>query len=203
MAEQQPYELIRDFGSFEVRRYPEHLLAEIVVDGPFDSAGNRAFRHLFAYLTGANGSQSRIAMTAPVIQIPEDGSSIGWVGVPQRDHADEAGGPDDVERYRVAFVLPEHFTGRSAPQPTDPAVHLRTVPGVVVAAARFGGLWNETRFRRHLQQLHADVRAAGMSPASVGRSARFDAPYVPWFLRHNEVLVDVTGFVEGEPPTST
>lgn len=198
MTEQQPYLLIRDVGPFEVRRYPEHLLAEIVVDGPFDSAGNRAFRYLFAYLTGANTSQSRIAMTAPVIQIPEDGSSVEQVGVPQRDGA---AGPGAVERYRVAFVLPEHFTAVSAPQPSDPAVHLRTVPGVVVAAARFGGLWSETRFRRHLQQLQADVRAAGMTPASVGRSARFDAPYVPWFLRHNEVLVDVTGFVEGEPST--
>lgn len=189
MAEQQPYRLIRDEGSFEVRWYPEHVLAEIVVDGPFDSAGNRAFRHLFAYLTGANSSRSRIVMTAPVVQVPVDGPAVVQEGEPHS--TDDAAASGGLDRYRVAFVLPDHFTAHSAPAPSDPEVHLRTVPGAVVAAARFGGHWSETRFRRHLQQLQSDVRAVGLSPVSVGRSARFDAPYVPWFLRHNEVLQDL------------
>lgn len=192
MTEQQPYQLIRQYDTFEVRRYPEHVLAEIVVDGPFDSAGNRAFRYLFAYLTGANASQSRIVMTSPVIQAPVEGVTVEQSGVPRP--VDDGPGAGDIERFRVAFVLPEHFTAGSAPLPSDPEVRLRTVPEAFVAAARFGGHWSESRFRRHLQQLRADASSVGLSLVSAGRSARFDAPYVPWFLRHNEVLQDLDGF---------
>ena len=38
MTQQQPYEPIGRWGDVEIRRYPEHTIAEIVVDGDFDDA---------------------------------------------------------------------------------------------------------------------------------------------------------------------
>jgi len=68
VTEQQPYRVVRSFDDFELRRYPEHLLAEVITNGPFDGAGNRAFRALFGYITGQNRADQKVAMTAPVLQ---------------------------------------------------------------------------------------------------------------------------------------
>ena len=180
MTAEQPYELLREYDGFELRRYPEHVLAEVTVDGPFEGAGNRAFRSLFKYISGANAPRGKIAMTAPVVQAEADPVAL----------TSEVSG-DGTTKYRVAFVLPEHLSIDTAPAPTDPAVTLRTVPESVVVAVRFSGNWSEARYRRHLERLRADVAAAGLTVTEPPRSARFDGPFVPSFLRHNEVQFDV------------
>jgi hypothetical protein len=43
----------------------------------------------------------------------------------------------------------------------------------------------------HRDELLAAVAAAGLVTVGQPRFARFDPPYTPWFLRRNEVLVDV------------
>ena len=64
--EEAPYQMVTSSGIFEVREYAPLILAEIMVDGDLEDAGNKAFRPLFIYISGANRSRSRIAMTAPV-----------------------------------------------------------------------------------------------------------------------------------------
>lgn len=54
MTEQQPYEVVRDAGNFELRRYREHVVAETTVSADFERAGNQAFRYLFGYISGDN-----------------------------------------------------------------------------------------------------------------------------------------------------
>lgn len=187
MTEQQPYQVVHDYGAFEVRRYPQHVVADVTVDSSFESAGNRAFRHLFAYISGANSTSSKIAMTAPVLQrdAHPDGAASSHI---------EAADPltlSQEESYRVSFVLPASVTSSSAPAPADRAVRLRTVSESIVAATRYSGRWSEARYRARLERLRADVRAAGLTPIGEGTSARFDPPFTPPFLRRNEVLIDV------------
>ena len=170
MTEQQPYDVVRSFDSFEVRRYPEHVLAEVVVAGRFEDAGNRAFRYLFNYISGENASRTKVAMTAPVVQQPGDGTDGS---------------------HRVAFVLPAGLSEDTAPRPANPQVHLRTVPESVVAAIRYRGRWTEDGYRQHLEELRAAVAAAGLAATGQPRFARFDPPFKPAFLRRNEVLLDL------------
>jgi hypothetical protein len=59
MTEQQPYRAVARHPAFELRRYPAHLVAEVEVDGPFEKAGNEAFRPLAAYIGGEPGGRSR------------------------------------------------------------------------------------------------------------------------------------------------
>ncbi|NUS36136.1 MAG: heme-binding protein, partial [Pseudarthrobacter sp.] len=70
MTEQQPFELVRRYPHFELRRYPGYAVAEVSVTADFDRAGNAAFRHLFNYISGNNEGRRKLAMTAPVIQEP-------------------------------------------------------------------------------------------------------------------------------------
>lgn len=196
MTEQQPYDVIRGYELFELRRYPEHLLAEITVEGSFEAAGSRAFSHLFAYISGANRSNQAVSMTAPVVQSAESQKISMTAPVMQEAaSAPQASGTaaaDTEGTYQVAFVLPVGFTTDTAPQPTDPLVALRTVPERETAVIRFSGRSSAARYRDHLEMLRSALPAAGLTATGGPRLARFDPPYRPWFLRRNEILLDVS-----------
>jgi hypothetical protein len=190
MTAQQPYQIVRGYDDFEVRRYPEHLLAEVLVEGSFKEAGNIAFRSLFSYISGGNRSKQKVAMTAPVVQdaAPE---KIAMTGPVVQQGIEGKTGYTGKPKFRVAFVLPEGFTVETAPIPTDPDVHLRTVPESIAAAIRYSGRWSAVSYQRHLETLRGALRAAGLTPTGTPRFARFDPPFKPWFIRHNEILLDL------------
>jgi hypothetical protein len=200
MSEQQPFELVRRYSDFELRRYPAHMVAEVEVEATFDRAGNAAFRRLFDYINGNNTARQSVAMTAPVLQgaaPPRKPSSQkvrmtapvlqqGPLGAAPAD-----GGASGEGAYVVAFVLPEGMTEDSAPMPADPRVRIRTVPGSTAAVVRFSGRGTESDVVKRLRQLQEALPAAGLRPSGPPRFARFDPPFKPWFLRHNEVIQDV------------
>lgn len=187
MTKQQPYQLVHGYDDFELRRYPEHILAQVTTDGPFEDAGNRAFRYLFAYISGANQSKQKVAMTAPVVQ-SDAGEKIAMTAPVVQQRLEDTVAQ---ERFRVAFVLPEEFTAESVPEPTDPNVQLQTVPESLTAVIRFSGLWSQRRYDEHLEKLRQALAETGFTAVGSPRFARFDPPFKPWFLRHNEVLLDV------------
>ncbi|MBK4347071.1 SOUL family heme-binding protein [Lacisediminihabitans changchengi] len=181
MTEQQPYETVRSERAFELRRYPEHVVAETQVSGDFESAGTQAFRYLFGYINGQNAARRSIAMTAPVVQ----GSSQRIAMTAPVVQTESRGA------FTVAFVLPAGLSEASAPVPTRSEVALRTVAPRLVAAARFTGRWSQGSYEEHRSALLVALADAGLTPVGEPWFARFDPPFTPWFLRHNEVLVQV------------
>lgn len=192
MTEQQPYQIVHTYDDFELRRYPEHLIAEVTVEGPFEDAGNRAFRYLFGYISGANTSSQKVAMTAPVVQA-DAGEKIAMTAPVVQQQLSGA-----AEEFRIAFVLPKDMTMDTAPAPTDTRVQLRTVPESLTGVLRFSGRWTQARYDEQLQHLRQVVAAAGFTVQGGPRFARFDPPFKPWFLRRNEVLVNVEPSVAGD-----
>jgi len=191
MTEQQPYTVVGTHDGFELRRYPEHLVAEVITTGPFESAGNRAFRYLFAYISGENSVRQKVAMTAPVVQA-ETSTKIAMTAPVVEEAVDgEQGDRQVTGTFRVAFVLPTDFTIETAPQPTSPEVRLRSVPESIVASASYRGRWHEAGYARHLELLRMAIAAAGLTARGEPRFARFDPPFMPAFLRRNEVLLDI------------
>ncbi|WP_299926686.1 heme-binding protein [uncultured Nocardioides sp.] len=170
MTEQQPYEVVREHPGFELRRYPEHVVAETRVTATFEGAGNTSFRRLVGYIGGRNTQSRKVAMTAPVVQEAE-GETAG--------------------RFVVGFVMPADFDLAGAPDPTDPDVRLRAVPAHTAAALRFSGRWTRDRYDEHARRLLVALDAAGLEVVGRPRFARFDPPWTPWFLRRNEVVVPV------------
>ncbi len=166
MTQQQPFTVVRTIDDIEVRRYPDYVLVQAAVDGDFDRAGNTAFRPLFSYITGANVGSTKFEMTAPVLQ-------------------EQVGETSHV----VSFVLPEGVDAASVPLPKDAQVTTRAVPGHDAAALRFRGGWSERSFKAHGEELRQKVTAAGLEPVGDVYSARFDPPWMPGILKHNEVLV--------------
>ena len=169
MTEQQSYDVLAAYPEFELRRYPEHLVAEIEVGGPFELAGNLAFPRLARYIGGHNQSSRKVAMTAPVVQQQAP----------------------DSRRYVVGFVMPADVSAEDLPDPTDSAVRTRQVPAETAAALRFSGLWSRGSYEKRTAQLLAALETAGLTVGGDPRYARFDPPWTPWFLRRNEVVVPV------------
>src|SRR6478752_9420434 len=126
MTEQQVYEVLEDYPEFELRRYPDHLVAEIEVGGAFELAGNVAFPKLARYIGGHNRSSRKLAMTAPVVQ----------------EQAPQG------RRYVVGFVMPADVTAEDLPDPLDSTVRTRVVPAETAAASRFSGRWSRGSFER-------------------------------------------------------
>ncbi len=184
MTEQQPFELVRRCPGFDLRRYPAHVVAQVTVRSSFDKAGNVAFRSLFGYISGQNRTQSSVAMTAPVVQEVAGSQKVAMTApVVQRTTGEG--------EFVIAFVLPASLTAETAPVPTNPEVEIRTVPAGLAAAAQYSGGWSQSSFERHSTQLQQAVLAEGLRPVGSPRFARFDPPFKPWFLRRNEVVLDV------------
>lgn len=183
MTEQQPYDTVRHCDGFDLRRYPAHVVAEVTVRSSFDNAGSVAFRSLFGYITGQNTSKSTVAMTAPVVQSRASQKIAMTAPVVQR--SDGGGG------YVVAFVLPASMTIDTAPKPINPQVEIRTVEASLAAAKAYSGRWSQSSYDRHCDELQEAVRGEGLRPVGSPRFARFDPPFKPWFLRRNEVVLDV------------
>lgn len=185
MTEKQPYQLVSQSDDIEIRRYPEHMVAETRVSASFENAGNQAFRYLFGYISGQNTTAESIAMTSPVVQeasLPTSKKIAMTSPVIQEAEGDE---------FVVAFVLPASFTAETTPKPTSPRVVVRTVPTRMAAAIRFTGRWSAGSYEKHLNTLLEQVAAVGKTTKGEPRFARFDPPYTPWFLRHNEISIDV------------
>jgi hypothetical protein len=180
--EEASYSVVRTEGPIEVRDYAAQILVETQVDGGFDQAGNRAFRRLFDYISGANTSRTEISMTAPVTQ--EAGSEKIAMTAPVVQEGDRGA-------WRVAFLVPRQYSWETVPEPTDARVELRQVPARRMAAIRFSGTWGEARFRAHEEQLRDFVAVNGLEVLGDAVYARYDSPFKPWFLRRNEVLIPV------------
>jgi SOUL heme-binding protein len=189
MTEQQPFQLVRRYPHFELRRYPAHVVAEVQVTATFDRAGNAAFRHLFQYISGNNAARQKLAMTAPVIQEPGPSQKLAMTA-PVLQSGPLPGSQEPAD-YVVAFVLPAGLSEETAPVPADSRVTIRTIPGSLAAALRFSGSGSAAAFERRNNGLQSALLLAGLTAAGPPRFARFDPPFKPWFLRRNEVVQDV------------
>lgn len=67
--EEPAFEVLRALNDqVELRRYAPYVVAEVLVPGPAEEAGNQAFPILAGYIFGKNKGERKLEMTAPVTQ---------------------------------------------------------------------------------------------------------------------------------------
>ena len=181
-TEEAPYTVVKTDDIFELREYAPQVLAEIIVDGDLEGAGNKAFRPLFRYISGDNKSRGKIAMTAPVSQ-EQTGEKISMTAPVSQQSVQG--------KWAVSFMMPASYTMENLPTPDDPNIKLRQVPARRVAAVRYSGFWSEKKFLRYKQELDNWLTANNLKVIGDPVWARYNPPFTPWFLRRNEILIPI------------
>ena len=181
--EEPAYRVIKTYPAFELRQYDAYVVAETQVAGAFDDVGSQAFRKLFRYISADKRPQGKIAMTTPVIQQP--------IAADENPGDDGSAPADTGTSYRFAFVMPAEYALDDLPKPDNLTIQLSSIPARVMAARRYSGTWSEERYRKNQQQLLEAVQAAGLKTLGTPIFARYNAPFSLWFLRRNEVLIEV------------
>ena len=177
------YRVIKTYSGFELRQYDAYVVAETQVAGVFDDVGSQAFRRLFRYISTEERPQGKIAMTTPVIQQP--------ITADEKTGDDASAPADTGTNYRFAFVMPAEYALNDLPKPDNVTIQLSSIPARLMAARRYSGTWSEKRYRKNQQELLEALQAAGLKTLGAPIFARYNAPFSLWFLRRNEVLIEV------------
>ena len=182
-VETPPYKTVVRDGDYELRDYPALVVAEVTVDGGQKAAANKGFRLLAAYIFGANRKRQDIAMTAPVAQQPA-GQAIAMT-------APVAQVPGAAGTWVVSFTMPSQWTLQTLPVPDNPAVTLRNTQPARFAVLRFSGLAKPDDVRKLSAELLAWAKARKLRVAGPVSLAQYNPPWTLWFMRRNEVMVEV------------
>jgi len=183
MAIEKPeYEVVIKDNKFEIRDYPPQILAETIVKGDLEGAGNIAFNRLFRYISGKNRSRIKINMTAPVSQVAA-GEKIEMTAPVGQQRVREG--------WAVSFMMPSLYTLETIPEPEDPTISIRQVPSQRIATVRYSGRWTESAYLRYKSELESWVHKRCYTIVGAPIWARYNPPFTPWFLRRNEILIPI------------
>lgn len=166
----------------EIRRYAPYVVAEVLLPVTAGDAGSQAFPILAGYIFGKNKGERKLEMTAPVTQRAEPVKLAMTAPVTQ----DAVPGG-----MRVQFVLPRSVSLATAPAPLDPRVQLREEPAALRAVIRYSGRWTQANYDEHLGKLRVALAAAELQADGEPVLARYDGPWTPWFLRRNEIWLNL------------
>ncbi len=183
--EKAKYTVLEKEDDFEIRKYDPQIVAETFVEGDLEKAGSEGFRRLYAYISGENTKKQSISMTAPVSQ--ETGSKKIAMTAPVKQEMKD-------NRWRITFLMPAEFTLETLPEPNDTRVRLTEESGRLMVAVRYSGTWSQEGYEENRAQLEEYIQKRGLTKTGEPVWARYDPPFMPWFLRRNEVLIPIEKF---------
>ncbi len=175
--------------AIEVRSYASFLVAETTVKAEtWEKAGNEGFRRIAAFIFGENQlpgseSSSKISMTAPV-EMQAASQKIAMTAPVET----QAGTPGS---WIIRFMMPSEYTLATLPKPRNPQVQIREVPASRRAVIVFSGRWTAANFSEHSEILERFLKSRSLTAKGPLLSARYNAPFTPWFLRHNEIQAEI------------
>ena len=181
-TEQTSYTVVESKKDYEIRLYPAHIVAQTVVQGPYQNALNQGFRIVAGYIFGGNTKKESIAMTAPVVEQ----KSSQTIAMTAPVIASIEG-----ESHTIAFGMPRSYTLETLPTPTDPRVHIVTIPEMKMAAIQFTWLRTDDRVQSKKQELLAALKRDGIATVGEPQYAGYNAPWTPPWMTRNEVLVEI------------
>ena len=183
-TEEPSYRSILQQTPFEIREYPALIAAEVTVSGERSDAVSAGFRLLAGYIFGGNTRKQSIAMTAPVIQNESPNEKIAMTA-PVMQSPDPSG-------WIIRFIMPASYTLETLPTPNDPKVRLVSLPPKRLAVVRFSGLVDDNDVEQQTAVLRAFIAKQKLTAIGTPSLARYDPPWTLWFLRRNEVMLEVT-----------
>ena len=172
--EQPNYNVILEKDIFAIRDYTSVMAVETEVFSSRREAAGDAFRRLFRYISGENEDNLEISMTSPVAQTLAD----------QNDD-------DSAERWMVRFFLPKNMDEENIPLPSEKGVIVSKLKAQRFASVSFRGSQSDRKIEENTAKLKAFIAQNGYEVSGRPIYAFYDPPFIPWFLRDNEILLPV------------
>jgi hypothetical protein len=163
-TETPEYKVIRTEEKFEIRDYPELILATTPME---DGEMNGGFRQLFRFITGSNEGAQKIDMTAPVL-------------------IDTA-----KDKKKMSFIMPKKAVEKGVPKPAGDKVTLGKVEAARFAVLRFAGGRTAENERAAIEKLKAWLDGQKIAGKGEPLFAYYDPPWTPTFMRRNEVMIRI------------
>lgn len=176
------YTVIKSSGNIEIRKYPALLAAEVTMQGERYQAINNGFRVLADFIFGNNSKNTKIAMTAPVIQ---QGTKIAMTAPVIQQQAGDG--------WLVRFVMPDTYTKDTLPTPNNKEVMIITVPATEYIVIRFSGRNTDRNIQDHLALLLKYAQDNHLTTIGTPVMAFYNPPWILPFLRRNEILIELKG----------
>jgi hypothetical protein len=168
-TETQKYEVLYTRENFEIRFYPEAILATVEMNGTYDNSRNSGFQVLAGYIFGGNEENSQIAMTSPV----------------------RMSGNEKLNT--MSFVLPSKMEFDNLPEPKDKRILLHKSKPMYTASVQFGGYANEADIAKHREKLAEILKQLNIQHTNQFEFLGYNSPFQP-VNRRNEVQVEIVNF---------
>ena len=172
--EQPNYKVILEKDIFAIRDYTSVMAVETEVFSSRREAAGNAFRRLFRYISGENEDNLEISMTSPVAQTLAN----------QNDD-------DPAERWMVRFFLPRNMAEENIPLPSEKGVTVSKLKAQRFASVSFRGSQSDKKIEENTAKLKAFISQNGYEVSGRPIYAFYDPPFIPWFLRDNEILLPI------------
>lgn len=172
--ESPDYHVVKSEGAFEIRNYPESSM----VTTPMQQRGaDGSFMRLFGFISGKNDQNEKISMTVPVIMSgPESGT--------------------------MSFVVPKKVSLKGIPKPTDSSIQITSMHEGSYAVYRFSGRAKPADYAKAAMALNHWIVGNGLKCYKIPSSpllASYNPPWTPGFMRRNEVLIRINGYIPAIP----
>jgi DNA gyrase inhibitor GyrI len=184
MTETPSYRLIKRDRDIEIRDYDAYVLAQVEVASDFKNALYSGFMKLFNYISGNNTNRSKIKMTIPVTEEQATASEKIPMTAPVTTEKTTA------NAYVVSFIMPSSYTLETLPKPNDNSITFKQVPAHRAAVITFNGRLGEGLAKIKTEELNAWLEKNNLKPRSNFIMAQYNPPWIPGFMRHNEILVE-------------
>ena len=201
VTESPTYTLEKKEDHFEIRRYPDYILAQVDVESDYDSAIGIGFSILAKYIFGGNKKQKNIPMTTPVSEEKIEGSERIPMAAPVTQESfksenipmavpvtEEASGE---KMHRISFTIPAKYTLKTLPEPDDERIKFKEVKNQKTAVLRFSGRVKKKLAFEKMEEMKKWLKENKLRPKSNYIVAQYNNPAVPGFFRRNEILVEI------------
>jgi len=190
-VESPDYEVVSQHESgYEIRKYAPYLIAEVEVEGDFDSAINNGFRLVADYIFGNNQAAEPVAMTTPVLEGEVD-EALGGDGEAIAMTTPVLEGETMSGKRTVAFVMPAKYTLETIPKPNNSQVQLKEIDAKTVAVLQFGFFPTANRVEKYKAKLQALLTEQGIEFVGTPKFAGYNPPFSFPFLIRNEVQLEL------------
>ncbi|RPH75483.1 heme-binding protein [bacterium] len=179
------YSVVKKDGDVEIRDYEGYITAQVNVSSDYNMALYSGFMELFNYISGKNTNRSKISMTAPVTQEKKPVS----VKIPMT--APVTSEKVTNNEYTISFVMPAEYTLETLPIPEDKNITFNKIEPHRAAVISFSGRMDEALANKKIAELRGWLGKNNMKPKSNFIMAQYNPPWIPGFMRKNEIMVDI------------